>query len=113
MSNRYAIIENGIVINTAVANSDFATEQGWVIIPDDAGIGWAWDGSEFVAPTPDIDAAWAEIRTKRNELLAACDWTQLPDAPVNSLPWAIYRQALRDITEQTDPFNIMWPQEPE
>jgi hypothetical protein len=27
--------------------------------------------------------------------------------------WLIYRQALRDITEQTDPFNIVWAIKPE
>lgn len=113
MSDRYAIIENGVVINMALADPNFATEQGWQIIPDDIDIGWIWDGSNFIHPSRDPDAAWAEIRTQRNDLLAACDWTQLPDAPVEVLPWAIYRQALRDITKQSDPFNITWPQEPE
>lgn len=55
---------------------------------------------------------WANVRSERNAKLAACDWTQLPDAPVDHAVWAEYRQALRDITNQTDPFNIMWPQEP-
>ena len=26
--------------------------------------------------------------------------------------WQAYRQALRDITEQPDPFNIVWPETP-
>jgi hypothetical protein len=55
---------------------------------------------------------WAVIRTERNAKLAACDWTQLPDAPVDVAPWASYRQALRDITLQGDPFNITWPEQP-
>lgn len=58
---------------------------------------------------------WANVRIERNTKLAACDWTQLPDAPVSNTEaqeWAIYRQALRDITTQSDPFNIVWPQEP-
>lgn len=64
-------------------------------------------------PTPEeIDAKWAEIRAERNALLAACDWTQLPDAPVDAAPWAVYRQELRDITTQADPFNIVWPTQP-
>ena len=57
-----------------------------------------------------VGAQWAVIRAERNKLLAACDWTQLPDAPVNAASWATYRQALRDITTQANPFNIVWPE---
>lgn len=60
----------------------------------------------------EIKAQWAAIRAERNARLAACDWTQLPDAPVDASAWAAYRQALRDITTQPDPFNITWPEEP-
>lgn len=41
----------------------------------------------------------------------ASDWTQLANAPVDKTAWAVYRQALRDITEQADPFNITWPKQ--
>jgi len=57
-----------------------------------------------------IEAQWAIIRTERNKMLADSDWTQLPDAPVDAAAWATYRQALRDITSQANPFNITWPQ---
>ena len=59
------------------------------------------------------DSQWANVRADRNRRLASCDWTQLPDAPVDGVAWAAYRQELRDITNQPDPFNITWPQEPE
>ena len=58
-------------------------------------------------------AQWESVRAIRNTKLENCDWTQLPDAPVDAAAWAAYRQELRDITTQTDPFNITWPQEPE
>lgn len=55
----------------------------------------------------------AQVREQRNRLLAACDWTQLPDAPVNATAWANYRQALRDITLQPGfPWHLDWPVEP-
>jgi len=54
-------------------------------------------------------AQWDSIRAERNRKLADCDWTQLPDAPVDAAAWAAYRQELRDITMQADPFNIVWP----
>lgn len=55
------------------------------------------------------EVQWAYIRTERNAKLAQSDWTQLPDASVDAAAWAVYRQALRDITTQNDPFNIQWP----
>lgn len=55
----------------------------------------------------------AEIRAERNSKLSACDWTQLPDAPVDSAAWAAYRQELRDISSQAGfPWEVVWPQEP-
>lgn len=65
----------------------------------------AWIALQEKAPL----AQWAAIRAERNTLLAQYDWTQLPDAPVDTAAWATYRQELRDITDQADPFNIEWP----
>lgn len=58
-------------------------------------------------------AQWSAVRAERNAKLAACDWTQLADAPVDDLQWAVYRQALRDLpNSQSDPFNVVWPSTP-
>lgn len=58
-----------------------------------------------------------DIRSIRNQLLAACDWTQLPDAPLSRAEkarWKAYRQALRDVTDGvTDPAAIIWPERPD
>jgi len=38
------------------------------------------------------------------------------DAPITAekrAEWVAYRQALRDLTTQTDPFNITWPASPD
>lgn len=57
---------------------------------------------------------WAEIREHRSELLKECDWTVLPDTPLSGSieNWKTYRQELRDITSQENPFNIVWPNQP-
>lgn len=60
-----------------------------------------------------IDSRWNVIRMMRNEKLSETDWTRLDDAPVDKEAWAEYRQALRDITTQEDPFNIVWPTPPQ
>lgn len=59
---------------------------------------------------------WVSLRTKRTNLLKACDWTQAPDSPLSDAKkteWATYRQALRDVpTNTTDPKVVVWPTEP-
>ena len=63
---------------------------------------------------PSADALATQARTKRNGLLAASDWTQVADTPVDQAAWATYRQALRDITAQAGfPETIDWPVAPE
>ena len=60
-------------------------------------------------------AALAEMRSKRNALLSASDFTQLPDTPLpidRRTAWASYRQALRDLPQTTDPFAFDWPAPP-
>lgn len=55
----------------------------------------------------------SEVRQQRNQLLSACDWTQLPDSPADKPAWATYRQELRDISSQEGfPWNVVWPEEP-
>jgi hypothetical protein len=69
-----------------------------------------YPGIVQAAPEPaDPDA----IRATRDGLLVASDWTQLPDAPVDSAAWAAYRQALRDLTDQPGfPDTLSWPVPP-
>jgi hypothetical protein len=58
-------------------------------------------------------ALW-RVRQERNERLQVTDWTQLSDIPAETKAlWEPYRQALRDVTNQPDPFNIVWPTPPQ
>jgi hypothetical protein len=54
-----------------------------------------------------------QVRNKRNELLAASDYTQLGDYPGDTIAAQTYRQALRDITNQKGfPEKVVWPELP-
>ena len=67
----------------------------------------------YVEPPVDLEALAAQARSKRNQLLTASDWTQIPDVPVDQAAWATYRQELRDITSQEGfPEAITWPVAP-
>ena len=58
------------------------------------------------------DRAAADARDKRNDLLAATDWTANSDVTMTTEMTA-YRQALRDITSQSGwPTTINWPTAP-
>lgn len=64
--------------------------------------------------TPDQRSA--DARTARDALLAACDW-RVTRAIEQGQPldpdWLLYRQALRDISEQAGfPDSIVWPTAP-
>ena len=57
------------------------------------------------------------VLLKRDKLLYASDWTQIPNNPLTveqQQAWAVYRQELRDITTQSGyPFNVIWPTPPQ
>ena len=61
-----------------------------------------------------LDAQWTQVRAQQRDLLYKSDWTcSVTDYEVpNKSEWVQYRQALRDVTKQSDPFNIVWPPRP-
>jgi hypothetical protein len=107
---KYAIIENGRVANIALA--DFPIESNWVL-DNGANIGDLYQDGQFLPAPPDTEAEAAVARARRNQELAASDWTQLPDVSVDKAAWVAYRQDLRDITKQPGfPVTIIWPTQP-
>jgi len=71
-------------------------------------------GTMLVAVVPGVVVVtWAEVRAERDRLLAASDWTQVADAPVDASAWAVYRQALRDVPQDfATPDAVVWPAPP-
>lgn len=77
--------------------------------------GWAYTVVVEAKTQAEMDADTqvqaARVRATRNDLLFNCDWTQGKDIPDSvSTPWATYRQALRDVPDQSGfPWNVDWP----
>jgi hypothetical protein len=76
-----------------------------------------WDGTQFLVRPYNFDelqAQYAKVRQRRIELLKASDWTQIADYDLGAdrEGWAAYRQALRDLADAANPFDITWPQPP-
>lgn len=57
----------------------------------------------------------AKVRMERDKMLLLSDWTQISDSTANKSEWALYRQALRDITDHANFPNLEdsdWPVAP-
>ena len=55
---------------------------------------------------------WFTVRRERDKRLAETDWVSsryLDQVGVIPDEWRAYRQSLRDVTKQLDPFQIVWP----
>lgn len=117
---RYAVIENNVVVNIAIATPEVAAERGWLECPDGVGIGWTFDGvGEALPPAPDTERKSTLARMQRDALLNESDTAVLPDrwaamTQEQQAAWATYRQALRDVPQQAGfPWDTQWPTQPE
>lgn len=71
--------------------------------------------AETPDPRTDGTYTWADVRVLRDALLAASDFTVLPDSPFSEevrLEWKAYRAALRAITDQPSAASAVWPTPP-
>jgi hypothetical protein len=50
MVKTYAVIENGVMVNVALAEAEYAAEQGWVLLPHGVILGSTYDGETFGPP---------------------------------------------------------------
>jgi hypothetical protein len=84
MTNRYAIIEDGVVLNVVVADAEYAAQQGWIECPN-AGQKWLYADGVFTKPEV-IPAPVPEVVTPpeptKEELLAQL---QALTAQINAL----------------------------
>jgi len=78
---------------------------------------WSGGSESWVLDSEKLNSA---LRFERDQRLYACDWTQIPDAPLTSeqkTAWQTYRQALRDVpannADITDLDQVIWPTQPQ
>jgi len=124
MPNTYAIIENSKVVNTVLAEDDYANEQGWIKISDSrVGIGWSYTDNSFIEPpiTVDVEEIKQINKLEAKRLLINSDWVEYPSVTdqtknphlTNLNEWIDYRVALRAIAVNP-PEQIIseWPVSP-
>lgn len=79
------------------------------------GLHHTWDGTHW-QDTRTAASQWPTIRAERDRRLIESDWVATKAFEVGGpVPdtWKAYRQALRDITLQADPFAVVWPARPQ
>jgi len=88
-------------------------KNGWVKVNVEDNTLFSDDDAEVAGS---LASHWAVVREERNTLLTESDWTQYNDSPLTDevkTSWQTYRQALRDLPENTDdPANPTWPTPP-
>ena len=96
------------------ANATDPEEHGVSIYNDIISGKYGAIGDYVPPPAPTTEQLWNRVRDRRDALLTQSDILVLPDRwnsyteqKQNAL--STYRQALRDITTQSDPKNITWP----
>tara|TARA_B100000085_G_scaffold127450_1_gene116030 strand:+ start:586 stop:906 length:321 start_codon:yes stop_codon:yes gene_type:complete len=104
---KWAIVDNGTVVNVVVADSAEATANGWIAAGVNAEPGGTYDGSAFALASVDS----SEMRAIRNRLLDETDWWAVSDRTMTSAQ-TNYRQALRDLPANSEWPNIEWPTKP-
>lgn len=117
---RYALLDP-VTRQGRLVSEEFLPDDltGLTVVEVAAEVDWStwspdWDNMTL---QQDMSGAWASVRIERNERLAACDWTQMPDSPLSEgdvAAWRSYRQQLRDLPETlADPRNPIWPERPD
>ena len=108
-------------VDYAAVLSSIRRDSEWSLNGNDySGLVWISDDPKPTKKTLDdawpqvqTDRAWRAIRAERDRRLAASDWTQVADAPVDAAAWATYRQELRDLPQNYIlPDDVEWPEEP-
>jgi hypothetical protein len=121
---RYAVIQNGIVVNIILADPSFVL-PGYTLVqlPDDSlvGIGWLYDGTNFtqpvppapapVTPAPDVNGFSLAVMNQIGIASANALMRQYPlfNAALNAGNFAVASQvlalALSDTTITQDEYN--------
>lgn len=66
-----------------------------------------------VLQTADDETLWLRVREVRDKLLIESDWVVLSDVTIdNKDEWLVYRQQLRDLTNLTNPYDVVIPDKP-
>ena len=122
----YALVDKNNNVVQKVLNGDHRfpvhSDLKWIRCNSEVEPGWSFyaDTNAFSKPVPQSDPMQV-MRNQRNSKLSRSDWRMQSDYPYDDQEeWKSYRQALRDMTNQTPRWNddgilvgIEWPTDPD
>lgn len=125
MTNKYAVIDNSLVVNVVEAEQSFAQSQGWVEFPEyvdgqAVSIGWTYSNGQFIPPAP-FDYS-EQNKMAATSLLQQTDWTTIPDVAnpavsnpylTNALEFASYRSQVRAVAVNPPSTLAVFPTKPD
>jgi len=90
---KFAIIEDNIVKNVALADPSFAAEQGWIAVPEGENVatGWHYDGSTFA----EVPLSAEELAEREELFKARLDYSGFWRAFVRSNSYAALKNAAK------------------
>ena len=85
-------------------------------MPDEFGVCRVENGELVVDPEKKTEREWFQIREERNRRLIESDVPRkIAEDNGNvdlAIAWKFYQISLRNVPDQDDPFNIVWPVSP-
>jgi hypothetical protein len=104
-------VTSPIVCNTSDANPQSMDELVERFGFDQHFPSFTWE--EYCAKRDEVQFAHAlaQVRIRRNKELTETDWIEMPynrETLANLDEWLTYRQALRDITTNLTPSDVVW-----
>lgn len=107
--DKWAVLENGVVVNYALADAAYAESQGW-IAPGDSQLGSLWDGKKF-APPPLPQVSVPQIVTARQAKRALLEAGLLDDveSAIANIPDALEQRRIQIDWDESTEFRRDWP----
>jgi hypothetical protein len=127
LSNGLTRTEPSTFTPEEIADAGFiAVEDPPAFIPDTQILEWTGTDWNIRDKTEqelelELERKWQDVRSQRDYILSLLDWRFLRHQSQTRLNITLtdsiesldtYAQALRDITLQSDPYNIVWPTAP-
>lgn len=134
MINTYAVIQEGVVINSILLDDSLYNEDPetldfggeLVLVTDNASIGWTYDGAKFISPpvpAPTDEEIKHQALIHQKDLLAeansiTADWrTELAlgiisdEEKATLIEWMNYIKAVKAV-DISDVQSVVWPEKP-
>ena len=125
LPNRIRLSDGSTRTDSTTFSAEDITDAGYVLVDPPPEISQdqklRWDGAwvvETISPEEIIENQWKIVRDRRDEELRKVEWrvsrynSEIRQglSPTDDIVRLdVYMQALRDITKQSDPFNLIWP----